>query len=760
VRSGNTFTAYASTTASNWQQVGQVNVALPTSALAGLAVSSHDRTALSTAVFSDYRINGAGGGSTGSTTAPVEQTPTAPTGPDPSTPTSGKGLVYYVSTSGRDNNSGTMASPFATLARARDAIRAATGRVNSGGNPPVNWRGATVIIRGGTYHLSAPLTFDSRDSGTEQYPITYEAASGETVTISGAARIPDSAWRLISNSSVDAFAWSRLPVSSRGRVYRVDIGALGIDKGSPGGDAGAVSNWLVPIVDGKLRQMARWKNGPLSSASAWSLLHSVQADGGTTGASRVVIDSSEPRSWDTGSQELFAHGYWAHGWFSAWQRITSVGDGGNGRTVLGMGKRDWAEPLNADPHCKIVLTNLLQHLDDEGTYVWNHSRGILYYLPEGNAGSPRGVDVTRLDVVIQNGGRWPNDPANSASWMTFRGVAFEGARDKVVLAQHVTGMAFVNCTIRNSSGAGVFMRYGWKNRIVGGAVRDVKGTGIAMNGMGNNERYEDGQSRIDGVTVERVAWFGYKTLAAVHLGFNWNTRASCGVTVTRCVFRDIPDVAVNFTGARISLLDNDFDGICKTGGDVGAVYAGGKMTYRGNIVRGNRFRNIDRHPASHRAWGSVVAVYLDDNFSGVTVENNTFVDCDHGIFVMSGKDNIIRGNVFTNCHNGHIAASIYLGSRVWGDHWKIDDDLATVPVHRDPWTSLFPDLVKMRPGGSLHSTRMRPSNNVIERNRATTGLFLVKVNGSVAGDFDSSQLNYRIGTSSDMVRLGTVWVVE
>ncbi|MEI6196847.1 MAG: right-handed parallel beta-helix repeat-containing protein, partial [Verrucomicrobiota bacterium] len=66
---------------------------------------------------------------------------------------------FYVATNGHDANPGTQAKPFATLERARDAIRdlKVTGPLKE----PVN-----VRLAGGTYTLAKEVRFGPEDSGT------------------------------------------------------------------------------------------------------------------------------------------------------------------------------------------------------------------------------------------------------------------------------------------------------------------------------------------------------------------------------------------------------------------------------------------------------------------------------------------------------------------------------------------------------------------------------------------------------------------
>jgi hypothetical protein len=105
--------------------------------------------------------------------------------------------VFHVATTGDDENPGTSAAPFATLTRARDAIRSlkAAGRFDA----PV-----TVRVGGGTYHLPEPVILGPEDSGTADKPVTYQAASGETVVLSGGVPI-DGPWTATTMNGTAAY---------------------------------------------------------------------------------------------------------------------------------------------------------------------------------------------------------------------------------------------------------------------------------------------------------------------------------------------------------------------------------------------------------------------------------------------------------------------------------------------------------------------------------------------------------------------------
>jgi len=87
-------------------------------------------------------------------------------------------VELFVSPTGNDaTGNGSLPSPFATIARARDEIR----------KTPVASRGrTTVYLRAGTYYQSSTLEFGPEDSGqSAALPILYTAYNNETVTVSG-----------------------------------------------------------------------------------------------------------------------------------------------------------------------------------------------------------------------------------------------------------------------------------------------------------------------------------------------------------------------------------------------------------------------------------------------------------------------------------------------------------------------------------------------------------------------------------------------
>ncbi len=95
--------------------------------------------------------------------------------------------VLYVATTGSDDNPGTLQQPFASLEKAKKAVRENTAP------GPVR-----VLLREGTYYLKQPFELGPGDSATADAPVTYAAYPGERVTLSGGRRL-DCHWRAYEN---------------------------------------------------------------------------------------------------------------------------------------------------------------------------------------------------------------------------------------------------------------------------------------------------------------------------------------------------------------------------------------------------------------------------------------------------------------------------------------------------------------------------------------------------------------------------------
>ncbi|HEY3477633.1 MAG TPA: right-handed parallel beta-helix repeat-containing protein, partial [Streptomyces sp.] len=87
-------------------------------------------------------------------------------------------VTFAVAPTGDDANPGTPDRPVATPARAQQLARARSATDD-----------VVVQLAGGTYRLSAPLTFTSADSAQNGHTVTWRAAAGQTPVLSGGSQV-------------------------------------------------------------------------------------------------------------------------------------------------------------------------------------------------------------------------------------------------------------------------------------------------------------------------------------------------------------------------------------------------------------------------------------------------------------------------------------------------------------------------------------------------------------------------------------------
>lgn len=113
-----------------------------------------------------------------------------------------KATTFYVSPTGSDTNLGTISSPFETITKARDAVKA-LGTLT---------QDAIVYLRGGSYNLSSTIVFDATNSGTGGFNVIYQAYSGEKPIINGGTTISN--WQPYKNG-----IWKASVTSSFRNLY-------------------------------------------------------------------------------------------------------------------------------------------------------------------------------------------------------------------------------------------------------------------------------------------------------------------------------------------------------------------------------------------------------------------------------------------------------------------------------------------------------------------------------------------------------------
>ncbi|HEX8752852.1 MAG TPA: right-handed parallel beta-helix repeat-containing protein [Solirubrobacterales bacterium] len=300
----------------------------------------------------------------------------------------------WVSPGGSDANPGTEAAPFATLARARRAERRAL-RLRPGA-------AVTVILRGGTYRLRGPLKLSAADSGSRAHPVVYRAFDGERPVISGAVRVPGSAWQ----------PWDKEANIWRARVGKVSSREL--------------------YVGGERETRAATGEYPAGFRPAWN--------GGGPGSGIEYLPTlqpsglnppswGEPASWtDVGRIEAVID--------TQWKTMTVplasiVPASGSTPGLLRMAEPAWRNAnvfRGADGQPGIWsfwqvtrFENALQFLDSPGEWYLDEAHGWLYYMPRPWQNlRTADVELPLAQSLLQGNGAAARPVAN----LEFRGLTF------------------------------------------------------------------------------------------------------------------------------------------------------------------------------------------------------------------------------------------------------------------------------------------------------------------------------------------------
>ncbi|MEI6580524.1 MAG: hypothetical protein WCN92_13815, partial [Eubacteriales bacterium] len=113
----------------------------------------------------------------------------------PTTPVLVQDAWFYVSPNGSDSNDGSLASPFATIEKARNAVLI----LKNGAGLPNG--GLTVAIMAGEYRTPNGIGFVAENSGTAACPITYCAYGDGKVILNGGVTLRAEGFKPVSGTA-------------------------------------------------------------------------------------------------------------------------------------------------------------------------------------------------------------------------------------------------------------------------------------------------------------------------------------------------------------------------------------------------------------------------------------------------------------------------------------------------------------------------------------------------------------------------------
>jgi len=598
-------------------------------------------------------------------------------------------VSFHVDSRGDDANPGTSGQPFATLERARDAVR--ERRRASGGLPP---GGVTVTLSGGTHPRSAAFELTAEDSGTEEAPIVYASAAGEMAVLFGGAVLPSDRFRPVD----DAVLLARLICPLARKKLRVcDLKAHGIEEyGQLKRRGFALPTPPPPLelfVDGARMPLARYPNeGHLRMARVVDK-GPVQADADfRTRGGAFICDDERLKHW-TAAEEVWLNGVFSKDWAWSFNRISKL-DAGTGNITLAYGETYGVLQWNQD---FFYAENLFEELDAPGEYFMDRLTGKLYLIP------PDRFEDARITVSTLDG---PMVRLENARHVTFRNLVFDTGREYAIKgngqALRIESCEFVRL------GLGAVRLRGTRNLIDSCHIHHVGGTAIALEG-GDWQTLAPSGTEVRNCRIHDWGHWQRVYCPAVNL-------SGVGHVVRQNTIKKFPHTAIIVFGNDHLIEGNWFAEGPTDFKDMGAIYGnlGQAPANRGTVIRGNLFEDIARQERQN-------AVYPDNGTMEWVIEQNIFLRCGNqghrpmgAVFSNGGAYLTLRDNIFVDCV-APFRLSFFLGT--WAQKWLPDYEAKWREIIEQhdfaamPHGQRYPGLLRL-----LEEDRVLPDTNLFERN--------------------------------------------
>jgi hypothetical protein len=529
------------------------------------------------------------------------------------------GRTVYVSGVGNDAWTGTLPAPndektdgpFATLERARDAIRA----MKKAG--PLPDGGVSVQLRAGTYELAATFGLSAEDAGREDAPVVYQAYPGETVVVTG-------------GRSVSGF------VPYKGKILKADVGKQGFEG----------IRFLQLLFNGERQILARYPNFDPSNPHGGGFAY---VDGQPLGMYKPLPGGENVRTIQCKKKDIRV---WAHpelgeviifpryNWNNVSARIATA-DPETGVITLAKDIADPNHPQSRSirPLDRFYVRNLLEELDSPGEWFLDYETWTLYFWPPAPL-EGASVRAPVLDKLITIG---PN-----ANNIQFRGLTIEGCDGTAIDIRDSDNCLIAANTIHDTGG-----KLAWSAAVI---IRGGKNCGVDGNDLYRicNDGIRLYSSKEDRDTLTTTGHYADNNYLH-HIGeLNGHgsgiSLSGIGLRVSHNLIHDTTRSGIFGGGNNCVVEYNHIRHVNLETEDTGGYYVGGNWHIRGHIIRYNYVHDVlgygrmgDTWTSPHFAWG----IYLDDDHSGAHVYGNIVARTTlGGSHIHAGRDNVLENNIF------------------------------------------------------------------------------------------------------------------
>ena len=495
--------------------------------------------------------------------------------------------TVFVAINGDDiNGDGSIEKPFATLERAKQAVRELKVRPDGG---------ITVYFREGTYPVTKTVEFSAADSGSSECPIVYRAYKDEKVTFSAAKKLDFSKFKPVSGEMrdklIDETAKSKVVVADFADIGLSDYKGIGITKAGNGVDFGTVD---VPLMEfnGEIMKLSRYPNN--EKRSEWCVVKSVSENEKSFTMDYSGIDRVD--MWSHNEDYIMSMGFFALDWFAEVhffdfdhdaKTMTSKSDG----YYLGIDNPGSSE--------EIIFLNIFEEIDMPGEWYADEVNKKLYLYPLTDDVNPE-ITMSNGENIFFN--------LDHTKHVKFYGIEMTGGNASFVKGSAVDSVVFDNCDIHMFKG-GIGEVYGAKNTgFMNSEIYHFSAGGLKINGgdpktlVPSNNFFTNNYAHDFSVNCQSYG------------AVLWLANGCVGMKVDHNEFANAPHMVMQYTSYNNIIEYNVFHDVVVNSADMGAIYSTRKFDQMGNKFRYNHFYRIG--DPNHRTSFTGHAFFPDDGTSG------------------------------------------------------------------------------------------------------------------------------------------------